>query len=115
MSGKTILKAKCNVFSGLKLRLTPCITLVAAGPIGRNAEAAGSASFKHVAPIYSYSKTRGLFAGISLEGKTFSKLLQNLRYQLILRIFCFSGRDLHKLSNFNLVLSLPCSFQAQSS
>ncbi|KAJ2960823.1 hypothetical protein NQZ79_g3867 [Umbelopsis isabellina] len=41
---------------------------VAAGPIGRNAEAAGSASFKHVAPIYSYSKTRGLFAGVSLEG-----------------------------------------------
>ncbi|KAG2172376.1 hypothetical protein INT43_004918 [Umbelopsis isabellina] len=41
---------------------------VAAGPIGRNAEAAGSASFKHIAPIYSYSKTRGLFAGISLEG-----------------------------------------------
>jgi len=41
---------------------------VAAGPIGRNAEAGGSASFKHIAPIYSYSKTRGLFAGVSLEG-----------------------------------------------
>ncbi|CAO3609160.1 unnamed protein product [Cunninghamella echinulata] len=41
---------------------------VAAGPIGRNAEASGSASLKHVAAIYSYSKTRGLFAGVSLEG-----------------------------------------------
>ncbi|CAO3688906.1 unnamed protein product [Umbelopsis ramanniana] len=41
---------------------------VAAGPIGRNAEAGGSASFKHIAPIYSYSKTKGLFAGVSLEG-----------------------------------------------
>lgn len=43
-------------------------TLVAAGPIGRNAEASGSASLKHIAAIYSYSKTRGLFAGVSLEG-----------------------------------------------
>lgn len=41
---------------------------VAAGPIGRNAEASGSANFKHIAAIYSYSKTRGLFAGVSLEG-----------------------------------------------
>ncbi|KAI8874597.1 DUF500-domain-containing protein, partial [Backusella circina FSU 941] len=41
---------------------------VAAGPIGRNAEASGSATYKHVAAIYSYSKTRGLFAGVSLEG-----------------------------------------------
>ncbi|KAI9273533.1 hypothetical protein EDC94DRAFT_510779 [Helicostylum pulchrum] len=40
----------------------------AAGPIGRNAEASGSASLKHIAAIYSYSKTRGLFAGVSLEG-----------------------------------------------
>ncbi|CAO3623747.1 unnamed protein product [Cunninghamella blakesleeana] len=41
---------------------------VAAGPIGRNAEASGAASLKHVSAIYSYSKTRGLFAGVSLEG-----------------------------------------------
>ncbi|KAK9370008.1 hypothetical protein V1509DRAFT_618258 [Lipomyces kononenkoae] len=41
---------------------------VAAGPIGRNAEAGGSASLKSVAAIFSYSKTRGLFAGVSLEG-----------------------------------------------
>ncbi|KAI8391732.1 uncharacterized protein BYT42DRAFT_543236 [Radiomyces spectabilis] len=41
---------------------------VAAGPVGRNAEASGTASYKNVAAVYSYSKTRGLFAGVSLEG-----------------------------------------------
>ncbi|EMR71927.1 putative sh3 domain-containing protein [Eutypa lata UCREL1] len=40
----------------------------AAGPVGRNAEAAGAASLKGVAGIFSYSKTKGLFAGVSLEG-----------------------------------------------
>lgn len=41
---------------------------IAAGPIGRNAEAAGAASTRGVAAIFSYSKTKGLFAGVSLEG-----------------------------------------------
>lgn len=41
---------------------------IAAGPIGRNAEAAGAASMRGVAGIFSYSKTKGLFAGVSLEG-----------------------------------------------
>lgn len=41
---------------------------IAAGPIGRNAEAAGAASLKGVAGIFAYSKTKGLFAGVSLEG-----------------------------------------------
>ena len=41
---------------------------IAAGPVGRNAEAAGVASLKGVAGIFSYSKTKGLFAGVSLEG-----------------------------------------------
>ncbi|PGH11061.1 hypothetical protein AJ79_05103 [Helicocarpus griseus UAMH5409] len=41
---------------------------IAAGPIGRNAEAAGAASTKGVAGVFSYSKTKGLFAGVSLEG-----------------------------------------------
>ncbi|KAL0094746.1 hypothetical protein F4703DRAFT_1902504 [Phycomyces blakesleeanus] len=44
------------------------LCVVAAGPIGRNAEASGSASFKHIAAIFSYSKTKGLFAGVSIEG-----------------------------------------------
>ena len=37
--------------------------LVAAGPVGRTAEAGASASVKSVAAIYSYSKSKGLFAG----------------------------------------------------
>ena len=41
---------------------------IAAGPVGRNAEASGAANFKAVAPVFSYSKTKGLFAGVSLEG-----------------------------------------------
>lgn len=41
---------------------------IAAGPIGRNAEAAGAASARGVAGVFSYSKTKGLFAGVSLEG-----------------------------------------------
>lgn len=39
---------------------------VAAGPLGRSAEAATDARFR--AEIYSYAKSRGLFAGISVEG-----------------------------------------------
>ncbi|KAI8092778.1 uncharacterized protein BX664DRAFT_364628 [Halteromyces radiatus] len=50
-----------------RVMLIICI-IVAAGPLGRNAEASGSASLKHIAAIYAYSKTRGLFAGVSLEG-----------------------------------------------
>jgi SH3 domain-containing YSC84-like protein 1 len=41
---------------------------IAAGPIGRNAEAAGAANTRGVAAVFSYSKTKGLFAGVSLEG-----------------------------------------------
>lgn len=41
---------------------------LAAGPVGRNAEAAGAASLRSVAGIFAYSKTKGLFAGVSLEG-----------------------------------------------
>ena len=41
---------------------------VALGPVGRNAEASGTAT---LAPLLAYSKTKGLFAGISLEGTVF--------------------------------------------
>ena len=42
---------------------------VAAGPIGRSASAAGTVNMDiQMAPILSYSHSRGLFAGISLEG-----------------------------------------------
>lgn len=38
---------------------------IAIGPVGRNAEAGGAVT---IAAMYSYSRTKGLFAGISLEG-----------------------------------------------
>lgn len=41
---------------------------VAAGPLGRNAEVAGSASLKAVSAVFAYLRTKGLFAGVSLEG-----------------------------------------------
>lgn len=43
---------------------------VAAGPVGRSAEAA--TDLKLNAEIYSYARTRGLFAGLSLEGARLS-------------------------------------------
>ena len=42
---------------------------VAVGPLGRNGEALGSLNTSgKVAAMYSYSKTRGLFGGVSIEG-----------------------------------------------
>ncbi|ODV89211.1 hypothetical protein CANCADRAFT_18111, partial [Tortispora caseinolytica NRRL Y-17796] len=46
---------------------------IAAGPLGRNVEADGTASLKSVAAIFSYSKTKGLFAGVSLEGSVIAE------------------------------------------
>lgn len=43
---------------------------VAAGPVGRNAQASTDAQFK--AEIYSYSRSRGLFAGVALDGAVLS-------------------------------------------
>jgi hypothetical protein len=39
---------------------------VAAGPVGRQASAATDASF--TAEVYSYSRNRGLFAGVAIDG-----------------------------------------------
>ena len=42
---------------------------IAVGPLGRNGEAIGSVnSSGKMAAMYSYSKTRGLFGGVSIEG-----------------------------------------------
>lgn len=41
---------------------------VSAGPLGRNAEYDAAASMGGVASVYSYSKSKGLFAGVSVEG-----------------------------------------------
>jgi lipid-binding SYLF domain-containing protein len=39
---------------------------IAAGPVGRHAEASTDIKFK--SEIYSYSRSKGLFAGLALEG-----------------------------------------------
>ena len=43
---------------------------MAAGPVGRAASAATDANF--AAEVYSYSRARGLFAGIALDGTSIS-------------------------------------------
>jgi lipid-binding SYLF domain-containing protein len=43
---------------------------VAAGPVGRQASAATDPTFK--AEVYSYSRTRGVFAGLALDGTVIS-------------------------------------------
>jgi lipid-binding SYLF domain-containing protein len=43
---------------------------VAAGPVGRNASAGTDASFK--AEVYSYSRSRGAFVGLALDGSVIS-------------------------------------------
>ena len=43
---------------------------VAAGPLGRQASAATDTSFK--AEVYSYSRTRGVFAGLAVDGTALS-------------------------------------------
>lgn len=58
-----------GAFMGSKTKLGGDIA-VAAGPAGRRAEAATDAQGK--ASIYSYSLSKGLFAGLSLEGSVIS-------------------------------------------
>jgi lipid-binding SYLF domain-containing protein len=62
-----VFKSKRSLERALHGRLTlgEDVT-IAAGPIGRDLEAAHDGRLK--AEIYSYSRSRGLFAGVSLEG-----------------------------------------------
>ncbi|KAJ2693617.1 hypothetical protein GGH99_001072 [Coemansia sp. RSA 1285] len=41
---------------------------VAAGPLGRSGEISAAVNTSNVAAVYSYSKSKGLFAGVSIEG-----------------------------------------------
>ena len=58
-----------GAFMGSKTKLGGDFA-IAAGPVGRRAEAATDAQVK--ASIYSYSLSKGLFAGVSLEGSVIS-------------------------------------------
>lgn len=44
---------------------------LACGPLGRSVEFAGGASLRGAAAIFSYAKTKGMFAGASVEGAIF--------------------------------------------
>lgn len=61
-------KAAVDTFAQLGSVTLGTNVSVAAGPLGRSAEAAGTASLSSVSAVFSYSKTKGLYAGISLEG-----------------------------------------------
>jgi lipid-binding SYLF domain-containing protein len=62
-------KAGVDAFLRSKTKLGADAT-VAAGPVGRRADAATDAQLK--ASIYSYSMSKGLFAGVSLDGAVLS-------------------------------------------
>ena len=98
---------------------------VALGPTGRDMEASGMAT---VAAIYSYSKTRGLFAGISIEGTVFverqdaNEKFYGRRaraYELLGGTIPppAAGRPLYEALKFKEIVSkeiLPSSFYAQA-
>lgn len=42
---------------------------ISVGPVGRDAEVALGLTTRGVEPMYSYSKSKGLYAGLSVEGK----------------------------------------------
>jgi hypothetical protein len=64
--------AAVNAFSENYITLGGNLS-VSAGPFGRNAEASIS---KQMSPIYSYSKSKGLFAGVSIEGSVISERVE---------------------------------------
>ncbi|MEE9269922.1 MAG: lipid-binding SYLF domain-containing protein [Candidatus Krumholzibacteria bacterium] len=66
-----VLKSERSIEGILKGKYTlGADAAIAAGPVGRQAEAATDVKLK--AEIYSYSRSRGLFAGLSLEGAKLS-------------------------------------------
>uniref|UniRef100_A0A8C1WFE8 SH3 and SYLF domain containing 1 n=1 Tax=Cyprinus carpio TaxID=7962 RepID=A0A8C1WFE8_CYPCA len=68
---------------------------VAIGPLGRDLEA--DVAFHSTAAVYSYSKSRGLYAGVSLGG---SYLIEQ-RYKLKVSTLQFYGQDIHASAIFN--------------
>ncbi|CAX43721.1 LAS seventeen-binding protein 3, putative [Candida dubliniensis CD36] len=61
-------KAAVDTFAQLGSVTLGTNVSIAAGPLGRSAEAAGTATVGSVSAVFAYSKTKGLFAGVSLEG-----------------------------------------------
>lgn len=81
---------------------------VAAGPVGRKAEANVDVGLKSA--IYSYSRSRGLFAGISLEGAKLNSLVDyNRAYygkSLSARDILLGGKAVAPKSALTLIMNL---------
>jgi hypothetical protein len=73
---------------------------VAAGPVGRQAEAATDARLR--AEIYSYSRSRGLFAGVSLDGSA-------LQIDPVANAIYYHGRDVTPGATAAGPVALPAS------
>ena len=59
------------------------LSVMIVGPLGRNIE--GDVSVRSPAAIYTYSKTKGLFAGISVEGSALIERKEtNRKYGLLI-------------------------------
>jgi lipid-binding SYLF domain-containing protein len=86
---------------------------VAAGPVGRQAAAATDAQL--AAEIYSYSRSRGLFAGVSLDGAVLQ--MENDDNSLYYRSFdvtperLFAGRNTHTPSSASELRHLLVRYQ----
>lgn len=77
---KVFHKSQLNIGAGLDL---------AVGPYGRSAEAVASASASGLNANYSYSQSKGLYAGISLQGAVIKtrKDLNTKFYRLVDTLF----------------------------
>jgi len=78
---------------------------VAAGPVGRRAEAGTDLTLK--AEVYSYSRTKGLFAGVSLEGSGLG-MMEELNHEYYkkdysVRDILFRGKATPPKSGQNLI------------
>lgn len=77
---------------------------VAAGPVGRHAEA--GTDIKLESEIYSYSRSRGLFAGVALEGSALS-----LRHDDTWALYSLSVYDLLNRMDFNQIPDVAKNFR----
>ncbi len=79
---------------------------VAAGPVGRHIEA--STDIKLQSEIYSYSRSRGLFAGVALEGSSLS-----IRHEDNWALYSLSVYDLLNRIDFKKVPDVAKEFRLQ--
>ncbi len=79
---------------------------IAAGPVGRHAEA--GTDVKLEAEIYSYSRSRGLFAGVALEGSVIS-----LKHEDTWSLYTLSVYDLLNRMDFKVIPEVAKEFRSE--